>query len=112
VQERARSPHDFREFETLYVCVCSFTFRFTNIQQLEACLLYYGQKTRPTSKLPYRELRPFIEQGLRGWEIERWFERLPIHLLEEPKRQKVVKALTSALRRWKMQKNIIGQSTC
>jgi hypothetical protein len=34
---------------------------------------------------------------LRGWEIERWFERLPMYLLEEPKRRKVVKALTKAL---------------
>lgn len=33
----------------------------------------------------------------RGWEVERWFERLPMYLLEEPKRQKVLKALSKAL---------------
>lgn len=33
----------------------------------------------------------------RGWEVERWFERLPMYLLEEPKRQKVFKALSKAL---------------
>jgi hypothetical protein len=34
---------------------------------------------------------------LRGWEVERWFERLPMFLFKEPKRQKVVKALRKAL---------------
>jgi len=34
---------------------------------------------------------------LRGWDVERWFERLPMYLMEEPKRQKVLKALSRAL---------------
>jgi len=29
-------------------------------------------------------------------DVERWFERLPMYLLEEPKRQKVLKALCRA----------------
>jgi hypothetical protein len=29
--------------------------------------------------------------------LDRWFERLPMYLLEEPKRQKVLKALSKAL---------------
>jgi len=29
-------------------------------------------------------------------EAQRWFERLPMHLLEEPKRRKVLEALTRA----------------
>lgn len=29
--------------------------------------------------------------------MERWFERLPMYLLEEPKRQKVIKALSKTL---------------
>jgi hypothetical protein len=33
----------------------------------------------------------------RGWEVERWFERLPMYLLENPKRLKVVDALGKAL---------------
>jgi len=32
-----------------------------------------------------------------SWEMQRWCERLPMYLSEEPKRQKIVKALTSAL---------------
>jgi hypothetical protein len=31
------------------------------------------------------------------WEAQRWFERLPMYLLEEPKRRKVVLALRQAL---------------
>lgn len=31
------------------------------------------------------------------WEVQRWFERLPMDLLEESKRVKVVKALRRAL---------------
>jgi hypothetical protein len=36
------------------------------------------------------------EHNVRG-KIERWFERLPMYLLEEPKRKKVVQALAKAL---------------
>ena len=32
------------------------------------------------------------------WEIQRWFEQLPMYLLEELKRVKVVKALERALK--------------
>jgi hypothetical protein len=42
---------------------------------------------------------------LRGWDVERWFERLPMYLLEEPKRQKVLKAPqdAGARRSWQAQ---------
>jgi hypothetical protein len=95
-----RSQHDFRPFTTWYVRVCSFTFRFTNIRQLEACLEFFSQKTRPSSRIPYRDLKPYLDAGLRSWEVQRWFDRLPMHLLEEAKRQKVVKALALAHKRW------------
>ncbi|NYF89057.1 hypothetical protein RBB79_05885 [Tunturiibacter empetritectus] len=95
-----RSPHDFRPFTTWYVRVCSFTFRFTNIQQLETCLEFFKQKTRASSRIPYRDLKPYVDAGLRGWEVQRWFDRLPMYLLEEPKRQKVVAALALANKRW------------
>ena len=32
------------------------------------------------------------------WEYQRWFELLPMYLLEEPKRRKVVAALSEALK--------------
>jgi hypothetical protein len=32
------------------------------------------------------------------WECERWLEKLPLFLREEPKRQRVIKALHNALK--------------
>jgi hypothetical protein len=72
-----------------FVRVCSFTFEFHSIEQIEACLEYYSQKTHPSSRLSIG--------AADHWEVQRWFERLPMYLLEEPKRQKVVKALAAAL---------------
>jgi hypothetical protein len=95
-----RSANDFRPYTTWYVRVCSFTFVFTNIQQLEACLEFFSQKTRPSSRIPYRNLKPYLDAGLRGWEVQRWFDRLPMYLLEESKRQKVIKALQLTHKRW------------
>jgi hypothetical protein len=68
----------------------SFTFRFFSIDQLRDCLAYYERKTHPSSRLP-------IAGDIDHWEAQRWFERLPMYLLEEPKRVKVVKALGRAL---------------
>jgi hypothetical protein len=84
----------------IMVRVASFTFRFSSVQKLRDCLSYYKQKTHQSSRIPEAELRAEFGRNwraLRSWEIERWYERLPMYLLEEPKRQKVVKALTEAL---------------
>jgi hypothetical protein len=78
----------------VFVSVCSFTFRFYSRQQLERVLNYYEQKIVPSSR------EPESSWSLRGGdhsETERWFERLPLFLREEPKRLKVVKALRDAL---------------
>lgn len=72
-----------------FVRVCSFTFEFHSIEQIEACLEYYSQKVHPSSRLSIGSAD--------HWEVQRWFERLPMYLLEESKRLKVVKALTAAL---------------
>lgn len=82
------------------VCVASFTFRFRTIQQLQDCIAYYQRKIQPSSMITSEKL--VADLGIdwreqRGWEVERWFERLPMYLLEEPKRQKVLKALHQAL---------------
>ena len=61
---------------------------------------YYEQKTRPSSRIAAKALSAELGEDwrqLRGWDVERWFERLPMYLLEEPKRQKVLKALSKAL---------------
>lgn len=87
--------------QTIVVQVASFTFRFDTVKQLKDCLAYYQQKTRPSSRVPAKVIASQLGDDwrkLRGWEVERWFERLPMYLLEEPKRQKVLKALGKTLK--------------
>jgi len=89
------APH-----HVIVVRVASFAFRFDTVQRLRECIKYYEKKTRPTSRIPAKTLAADLGEdwrGLRGWDVERWFERLPMYLLEEPKRQKVLKALSRAL---------------
>src|ERR1700722_1561183 len=84
----------------IVVKVVSFTFRFGSIKQLRECLRYYEKKIQPSSRVAAKQIAADIGEDWRtqrGWEVERWFERLPMYLLEEPKRQKVLKALSKAL---------------
>ena len=84
----------------ILVRVASFTFRFATAEQLRDCLRYYEKKTHPSSRIPAKTIASELGdewRQLRSWEVERWFERLPMYLLEEPKRKKVVKALADAL---------------
>jgi hypothetical protein len=86
--------------EVLLVRVASFTFRFKSPEQLRECIGYFEKKVHPTSRIPAKVIAEDIGpdwRELRSWEVERWFERLPMYLLEEPKRQKVLKALSKAL---------------
>jgi hypothetical protein len=73
----------------LKVTVAGFTFHFISVEQIQACLSYYEQKIHPSSRL--------ATSGGDRWEFERWFERLPMYLLEDAKRIKVLKALHKAL---------------
>jgi len=89
-----------RSRHIIVVRVASFAFRFETAEQLRACIKYYERKTRPSSRIPAKRLAAGLGNDwrkLRGWEVERWFERLPMYLLEEPKRQKVLKALSKTL---------------
>jgi hypothetical protein len=72
-----------------FVRVCSFTFEFHSREQIETCLEYYSKKIHPSSRIDIA--------AADSWEVQRWFERLPMYLLEEPKRQQVAEALASAL---------------
>jgi hypothetical protein len=84
----------------IVVRVASFSFRFATIERLRECIKYYEKKTRPSSRIAAKKLAAELGEDwkqLRGWEVERWFERLPMYLLEEPKRQKVLKALHKTL---------------
>jgi hypothetical protein len=87
--------------DVIVVQVATFSFKFRSIRQLKECIQYYEAKTHPSSRIPAKKLATDLGEGWReqrGWEVERWFERLPMYLLEEPKRQKVLKALSKALK--------------
>jgi hypothetical protein len=75
----------------LMVNVVSFTFQFVSGEQLRDCLRYFELKIHPTSRRP-------IPGNIDHWEAQRWFERLPMYLLEDAKRKKVVTALRRALK--------------
>ena len=86
--------------EVILVRVASFTFRFTTTKQLRECIEYYEKKTHPSSRIPAKVIAANLGpdwRKLRGWDVERWFERLPMYLLKESKRQKVLKALHKTL---------------
>ncbi len=72
-----------------FVVVCGFTFEFHSLEQIERALSYFEHKTHPTSALPGVTLEHY-------W--QRWFERLPLWLFEEPKRLRVISALRRAER--------------
>ena|SRR5438552_2048108 len=84
----------------IVVRVASFAFRFETVERLRECIRYYEKRTRPSSRIAAKTLAADLGEdwrGLRGWDVERWFERLPMYLLEEPKREMVLKALSKAL---------------
>jgi hypothetical protein len=100
VVERQDGNASLTPKHVIVVRVASFAFRFETVQQLRECLKYYQKKTRPSSRIPAKKLAADLGEDwreLRGWDVERWFERLPMYLLEEPKRQKVLKALSKTL---------------
>lgn len=78
--------------QVYFVRVCSFTFEFHSLQQIQTCLDFYEQKIQTSSR---RDIG-----AADHWECERWFERLPLYLREESKRQKVIKALREALKKF------------
>ena len=98
--KRADGKANLLPRHTIVVRVASFTFRFGTKEQLRECIEHYEQRTQPSSRIAAKTLAADLGENwreLRGWDVERWFERLPMYLLEEPKRQKVLKALSPAL---------------
>ena len=94
-----------------FVEVCGFTFRFSSLSQLRETLAFYQQKTHPSSRLPdpewvRREARRDPEAYRKNIQafisaehdvVQRWWERLPLYLQENGKRERVIKALERAL---------------
>lgn len=75
------------------VSVSAFTFHFVSLRQVRDYLAYFEPKTRPSSRWPKTSGTDYWSH----WEVQRWFEQLPMYLLEEPRREKVVQALRRAL---------------
>jgi hypothetical protein len=95
----------------LVVEVCGFTFRFRSIAHLREALAFYEQKTHPTSRLPdpawvHREARQDPEGYRKNIDafiaaehdvLQRGWERVPMHLQENGKRERVITAPQRAL---------------
>ena len=82
--------------KVVFVRICDFEFELHDRVQLDACIRYYAKAIRPSGRLPvYTEY-----YGNDHGATQRWFERLPLYLREEPKRLKVLKALNRAFRAW------------
>jgi hypothetical protein len=104
-----------------FVEVCSFKFEFYSIEQMKETLAYFEQKTHPSSRLPDEEWinaearkdpknhRRKIDAFLQSERdvLQRWYERLPMWLYEEPKRQKVVKVLKQAIDKFSESKKAV-----
>jgi hypothetical protein len=93
-----RAP-TLQRYPVYFVRVCGFTFEFHSIEQIEVCLKFFSQKVRPSSMIRFSEADRRI-QWLH-WAAQRWFERLPMQLLEERRRVRIVPALKQALATFK-----------
>ena len=97
---------------TYFVEVAGFTFRFSEVEQLREALTFYRQKTHPSSRLPDEEwVRSEAQRNPKGYrrtitaimhaerdQLQRWWERVPLYLQENGKRERVIEALEKALR--------------
>lgn len=91
-RERHHRAPTLVPYKVCLVTVSDFTFIFHSIEQIQLCMDYYSRKTHSSSRLPvYTE-----NIGGDHWETQRWFERLPQHLLENSHRPRVESAQTGS----------------
>ena len=81
------------------VQVCGFTFTFHTVAEVRACLDYYLRKIHPSSRSAAAASAVRSREVSWRWEVERWYERLPLYLRKESKRLRVICALQKALER-------------
>ena len=93
--EKYRRAPTLQQYPVYFVRVCNFTFEFHNLEQLKACLEFFSKKVRPSSRIRFTESDRKIHWL--HWVAQRWFERLPMQLLEERRRVRIVPALKQAL---------------
>jgi hypothetical protein len=79
--EKYRRAPTLQQYPVYFVRVCNFTFEFHNLEQLKACLKFFSKKVRPSSMIRFTEADRKIHWL--HWVAQRWFERLPMKLLEE-----------------------------
>jgi hypothetical protein len=90
---------DLQRYPVYLVGITGYTFEFHNIQQIEVCLRFFSQKVRPESMMQFLETdRHILELHAVS---PRWFQELPLPLLEEHRRLEIATALTKALRRFR-----------
>jgi hypothetical protein len=88
-----------QHYQVYFVRVCGFTFEFHSVEQTEACLKYFSRKVRPSSRIRFSDADR--KAHWMHWKAQRWFERLPMKLLEERRRARIVSALKQALIKFK-----------
>ena len=93
-----RAP-TLQRYPVYFVRVCGFTFEFHSMEQIEVCLKFFSQKVRQSSMIRFSQSDRQI-QWLH-YMAQRWFERLPMQLLEERRRVRIVPALRQALAKFK-----------
>ena len=89
---------DFRAWPPwiYYVEVCRFTFAFFSLEMIREYLGFYSQKVLPSSR--FYGGSPFSHGAAASvGDGQTRFERLPLRLRKEPRRQQVIKALERAL---------------
>ena len=74
-----------------YLRVCGFTFKFWSVAQIETALDFYREKVHPGSRMPTRGEHDVPQ---------RWYERLPLYLQENGKRERAVRALERAVKQF------------
>jgi hypothetical protein len=93
-----RAP-TLQRYPVYFVRVCGFTFEFHSLRQLEVCLEFFSKKVRPSSMIRFSEADRKIHWL--HWVCQRWSERLPMQLLEERRRVRIVPALRQALAKFR-----------
>ena len=91
---RARRPRDpvLDPAPCYFVRVCGFTFEFWSAGHIASALGYYRRKVRPGSRVGGNWGEHDVTQ--------RWYERLPLELQQNGKRERVVAALERAMEKF------------
>ena len=100
-REKYWAAPTLQEYPVYFIRVCGFTFEFHSIEQLEVCLKFFSSKVRPSSRIRFTEADR--EMYWLHSVVQRWFDRLPMQLLEERRRVKIVPALEKALAQFKIE---------